>query len=40
MIKQYHKTLGQAISQVNKQQLISWVKFIDILNQQELNMGQ
>ena len=39
MLTKYHKTLTQAVSQVNKQQVIAMNKFIEILNQQELNMG-
>lgn len=40
MLKQYQKTLNQAVSHANKQFLIPIGKFVEILNQNELNIGQ
>ena len=37
MLSKYYKSLSQIISQKNKQLIIPWGKFIDVLNQQELN---
>ena len=37
MLSKYYKSLSQIISQTNKQLIIPWGKFIDVLNQQELN---
>lgn len=37
LLTQFYKSLTQIVTQANKQQLVSWSKFMDILTQQELN---
>ena len=40
MLSKYHITLGQVVSQHNKQMILNQNKFIELLDEQELNMGQ
>lgn len=39
MLTKYNITLSQVISQYNRQMILNQNKFIDILEEQELNMG-
>lgn len=40
MITKYHVTLSQVVSQYSRQMTLNQKKFVEVLDEQELNMGQ